>query len=77
MSKQPQHQVYPPPIITPEEYECRLMADKQAREEYKVIRSNYMAIVRRNGYLLAVGRRDELISEWEREQMDEEVLDLK
>ena len=68
MKSKPQHQVYPPPIITAEEYECRLMADRQAREEYKIIRSNYMALVRRNGYLLAVDRRDEFIGEWEREQ---------
>jgi len=68
MKPKPQHQVYPPPIITAEEYEALVMADNQAREEYMRIRSNYMAMVRRNGYLLAVGRRDELISNWEGEE---------
>ena len=71
MKKSPQHQVYPPPIITPEQYKTLLMADRQAREEYKIIRSNYMAMVRRNGYLLAVGRRDQIISDWESEQMED------
>ena len=61
MSKQPnlQHQVYPPPIITPEEYEARLMADKQAREEYKRIRSEYWDEIRRLGYELAIKREPE------------------
>ena len=73
MSKKPnlQHQVYPPPIITAEEYECRLMADRQTREEYKRQRADYFEGIRRAGYLLAVDRRDELISNWEREQMED------
>ena len=71
MKPKPQHQVYPPPIITAQEYEALLFADKQAREEYKIIRSNYMAMVRRNGYLLAVGRRDELIGERQIEQIED------
>ena len=66
--KNKQHQVYPPPIITAEEYEALILADNQAREEYMRIRSNYMAMVRRNGYLLAVDRRDQLISDWDGEQ---------
>jgi len=64
-----QHQVFGNKnILTEQELEGKIMADKQAREEYKIIRSNYMAMVRRNGYLLAVGRRDELISNWEGEE---------
>jgi len=74
MKKSAQHQVYPPPIITAEEYEALVMADNQAREEYMRIRSNYMAMVRRNGYLLAVDRRDQIISDWEREQIDDDEV---
>ena len=51
-----QHQVYPPPIITAQEYEALLFADKQASEEYKRQRSEYWAEVRAEGYRLAVGR---------------------
>jgi len=70
-----QHQVFGNKnILTEQELEGKIMADKQAREEYKIIRSNYMAMVRRNGYLLAVDRRDQIISDWEREQIDDDEV---
>ena len=59
IKKKLQHQVYPPPIITAEQYEAMLMADKQAREEYKRQRSEYWDEIRRLGYELAIKREPE------------------
>ena len=64
-----QHQVFGNKnILTEQELEGKIMADKQAREEYKRQRAEYFDGIRQAGYLLAVGRRDQIISDWEREQ---------